>query len=167
MLGTLLYTDIKTYLHELLMKQDQMSMAASIESRVPFLDHPLMEFVATMPDSMKLKGLTTKHVLRHAMRHQLPAPILSRRKMGFPTPLRAWLRGRAHPPAGPDDPAPARRMRGDSSIPAPCSGSSTSTAPATANHTERLWSLVNLELWHRIFVDREDVSRMLETGRAA
>ncbi len=57
MLGRLLYTDIKTYLVELLMKQDQMSMSASIESRVPFLDHHLVEFAARLPDRMKLSGL--------------------------------------------------------------------------------------------------------------
>jgi asparagine synthase (glutamine-hydrolysing) len=166
LLGTLLYTDIKTYLHELLMKQDQMSMAASIESRVPFLDHPLMEFVATMPDSMKLKGLTTKHVLRQAMRHQLPAPILSRRKMGFPTPLRAWLRGEhtrlldqtiLHPRAR------ARELFQAGTVQRLVN----EHRAGTASHTERLWTLVNLELWHRIFVDGEDASRVLPAGKAA
>ena len=68
LLDRLLYADIKTYLVELLMKQDQMSMATSIESRVPFLDHRLVEFVATLPDSMKLSGWTTKRVLREAMK---------------------------------------------------------------------------------------------------
>jgi asparagine synthetase B (glutamine-hydrolysing) len=86
MLGRLLYVDAKTYLHELLMKQDQMSMAASIESRVPFLDHPLVEFVAGLPDRHKLRGMTTKWILREAMRDRLPAEILSRKKMGFPCP---------------------------------------------------------------------------------
>src|SRR4029077_1349759 len=59
-LDRLLYTDLKTYLVELLMKQDQMSMAASIESRVPFLDHHLVEFATALPARMKLRGLTTK-----------------------------------------------------------------------------------------------------------
>jgi asparagine synthase (glutamine-hydrolysing) len=166
MLGSLLYTDIKTYLHELLMKQDQMSMAASIESRVPFLDHPLMEFVASMPDSMKIRGLTTKHVLRQAMRDRLPAPILSRRKMGFPTPLRSWLREAhtglldrtiLHERAAARNlfqQEVIRRLVGEHRA-------------GTANHTERLWSLVNLELWHRIFVDGEDVASVLPPARAA
>ena len=56
LLNRLLYVDTKTYLHELLMKQDQMSMAASIESRVPFLDHELVEFAARMPERMKVRG---------------------------------------------------------------------------------------------------------------
>ena len=67
LLNKLLYVDTKTYLHELLMKQDQMSMAASIESRVPFLDHELVEFAARMPEHMKVRGMTTKYVLRQAM----------------------------------------------------------------------------------------------------
>src|SRR5215216_6173377 len=93
LLDSLLYADIKTYLHELLMKQDQMSMATSIESRVPFLDHKLMEYTAKMPDSMKLRGGTTKYVLRESMKGVLPEKILSRSKMGFPVPIGSWFRG--------------------------------------------------------------------------
>src|SRR5204863_5377838 len=93
-LDRVLYADIKTYLVELLMKQDQMSMAASIESRVPFLDHKLVEFAARLPDKWKLSGLTTKRVLREAMRGVLPASILNRPKMGFPVPFASWVRGR-------------------------------------------------------------------------
>jgi asparagine synthase (glutamine-hydrolysing) len=93
LLDGLLYADIKTYLHELLMKQDQMSMATSIESRVPFLDHKLVEFTARMPDTMKLRGGTTKFVLRESMKGVLPERILSRSKMGFPVPIGRWFRG--------------------------------------------------------------------------
>ncbi|HEX7316012.1 MAG TPA: asparagine synthase C-terminal domain-containing protein, partial [Pyrinomonadaceae bacterium] len=93
-LNRLLYADTKTYLHELLMKQDQMSMAASIESRVPFLDHKLVEFTARLPERLKLRGWTTKYVPRRAMKGVLPEAILTRPKMGFPVPLGAWLRGR-------------------------------------------------------------------------
>ena len=64
LLNKLLYADIKTYLLELLMKQDQMSMAASIESRVPFLDHKLVEFTTSLPLNLKLKGFDTKRILR-------------------------------------------------------------------------------------------------------
>jgi asparagine synthase (glutamine-hydrolysing) len=92
LLDRMLYADTKTYLHELLMKQDQMSMAASIESRVPFLDHKLMEFSAQMPDNMKLRGQTTKFVLREAMKGILPDEILTRPKMGFPVPIGKWFR---------------------------------------------------------------------------
>src|SRR6266852_9850140 len=93
LLDRLLYADIKTYLHELLMKQDQMSMAASIESRVPFLDHKLVEFTSSLPERLKLRGWTTKYVLRQSMKGVLPEAILSRPKMGFPVPIGAWFRG--------------------------------------------------------------------------
>ena len=91
-LDKLLYADTKTYLHELLMKQDQMSMAASIESRVPFLDHKLVEFTAKMPTKMKLRGRETKWILREAMKGILPDEILTRSKMGFPVPVGSWFR---------------------------------------------------------------------------
>jgi asparagine synthase (glutamine-hydrolysing) len=89
--GRMLYADQKTYLVELLMKQDQMSMACSIESRVPFLDHPFVEFAARVPESLKRRGQTTKYVLKRAVEDVLPRDIIYRRKMGFPTPLRQWL----------------------------------------------------------------------------
>src|SRR5688572_8483975 len=92
LLGKLLYTDQKTYLVELLMKQDQMSMAASIESRVPFLDHPYVEFSTSVPDDMKIRGGVAKYILKRAVEDLLPKDIVYRKKMGFPTPLRAWLR---------------------------------------------------------------------------
>ncbi|MDQ6887055.1 MAG: asparagine synthase (glutamine-hydrolyzing) [Gemmatimonadota bacterium] len=154
LLDRLLYADTKTYLHELLMKQDQMSMAASIESRVPFLDHPLVEFVARLPERMKLRGMTTKYILRRAMRDALPAEILSRRKMGFPVPIGSWFRGAFAPvmeefvcgqraaARGLLDAGYLRRLVAEHRA-------------GEGNHAERLWSLVNLEVWHRIFIDRE------------
>src|SRR5439155_26069827 len=92
-LDRLLGVDLKTYLHELLMKQDQLSMAASIEGRVAFLDDKLVEFAARLPVEMKLRGWTTKYVLRQAMRNVLPREIITRKKMGFPVPVGSWLRG--------------------------------------------------------------------------
>src|SRR5579864_2684455 len=91
-LARMLYADQKTYLVELLMKQDQMSMASSIESRVPFLDHHFVEFAATVPDHLKLRGSTGKYILKRAVEDLLPRDIIYRKKMGFPTPLRDWLR---------------------------------------------------------------------------
>src|SRR5687767_10194743 len=91
-LQRLLYTDVKTYLVELLMKQDQMSMSASIESRVPFLDHHLVEFAFRLPERFKLRGFTTKRLLRKAVRGLLSDSILARRKMGFPVPFARWMR---------------------------------------------------------------------------
>ena len=88
MLGRLLYTDVKTYLVELLMKQDQMSMSASIESRVPFLDHVLVEFAARLPDRLKLSGLTTKRILREAMRGLVPPDDPDAPEDGLPRSVR-------------------------------------------------------------------------------
>src|SRR6266446_2611954 len=85
--------DLQTYLVRLLMKQDRMSMAASIESRVPFLDQTLVEHVAALPERYKLRGWTTKAVLRKALEGLVPRQILHRKKMGFPVPLASWLRG--------------------------------------------------------------------------
>jgi asparagine synthase (glutamine-hydrolysing) len=90
-LERLLYADQHTYLVELLMKQDQMSMAASIESRVPFLDHHLVEFASRVPACLKLRGTTGKYVFKEAVADLLPAEIIHRKKMGFPTPLKQWL----------------------------------------------------------------------------
>src|SRR5207247_3896847 len=93
LLQRLLYTDIKTYLVELLMKQDQMSMAASVESRVPFLDHELVEFTASIPAKYSTKGIKGKCILKAAVADLLPAAIVHRQKMGFPTPWAYWLAG--------------------------------------------------------------------------
>ncbi len=91
LLHRLLYTDIKTYLVELLMKQDQMSMAASIESRVPFLDHELVEFTASIPAKYETQGMAGKFILKAAVEDLLPRDIVYRQKMGFPTPWAYWL----------------------------------------------------------------------------
>jgi asparagine synthase (glutamine-hydrolysing) len=162
LLDELLYVDTKTYLHELLMKQDQMSMAASIESRVPFLDHELVQFAATLPDRLKVRGLTTKYVLRKCMTGVLPEEILSRKKMGFPVPVGAWLRGpyrfvldelvlgaRALD-RGLFDEGALRRLVA-------------SHVSGEANHAERLWSLINLELWQRLQFDGEPMDDLRAT----
>src|SRR5690606_36055001 len=86
-LQRMLYTDMKTYLVELLMKQDQMSMSASIESRVPFLDHSFVEFAAGVPDDLKLNGSTGKYIFKKVAESLIPHDIIYRKKMGFPTPL--------------------------------------------------------------------------------
>lgn len=150
-LGQLLYADVKTYLHELLMKQDQMSMAASIESRVPFLDHHLAEFVAGLRDSVKLKGVTTKWLLRQSMRGVLPEEILSRKKMGFPVPVGTWLRGEWRHVLDNFVLSPRALARGyfEPNIVARY----VTEHIGGANHAERLWALINFEIWARIFLD--------------
>jgi asparagine synthase (glutamine-hydrolysing) len=158
-LDRLLYADMKTYLVELLMKQDQMSMAASIESRVPFLDHHLVEFAACLPPRMKLRGLTTKWILREAVRDILPPAILTRKKMGFPVPFGVWTRGAWNSVArdvlldtrsrqrGIIEPAAVDRLLG-------------AHASGAAEGADAIWSLLNLELWYRTHIDGDGVQTL-------
>jgi asparagine synthase (glutamine-hydrolysing) len=162
LLNELLYVDTKTYLHELLMKQDQMSMAASIESRVPFLDHELVGYAARMPERMKVRGLTTKYVLRKAMANVLPPEILTRKKMGFPVPVGAWLRGSHRFLLDEFVTSPRAVARGwfDERALRQLVASHTS---GEANHYERLWSLINLEIWQRMQFDGEPVEDLRQS----
>ncbi len=153
-LNRLLYADTKSYLHELLMKQDQMSMAASLESRVPFLDHRLVDFTARLPERMKLRGLTTKYILRGAMKGILPEPILSRRKMGFPVPVGAWFRG-AYRSVIDEYALSARTLKRGIFDPVYVSNLVTEHQSGARDHSQRLWSLVNFEIWLRRFMDGE------------
>ena len=156
LLNRMLYTDTKTYLHELLMKQDQMSMAASIESRVPFLDHKLVEFTVRLPERLKLRhGWTTKYVLRRAMKDLLPEPILTRKKMGFPVPVGKWFREEFRPVIAEyvlSDRAAARGIFDPEFVTA-----LVARHLAGENHSERLWALLNFEMWLRRFFDGEAV----------
>lgn len=156
LLNQLLYADTKTYLHELLMKQDQMSMAASIESRVPFLDHPLMEFAARLPQRMKLRRGTTKYVLREAMRGFLPEAILNRSKMGFPVPVGSWLRT-DYRAITREYVLGARATERRLFEPAALRSLVEAHERGQEDHSERLWSLFNLEIWQRIFFDGQSV----------
>ncbi|HEX5706407.1 MAG TPA: asparagine synthase (glutamine-hydrolyzing) [Pyrinomonadaceae bacterium] len=154
LLNRLLYADTKTYLHELLMKQDQMSMAASIESRVPFLDHKLVEYTARLPERMKLRGWTTKYILRRSMKGVLPEQILTRPKMGFPVPFGAWVRGEFRHVI--DEYVLGERARARGLFDASFVRSLTSEhLSGAADHSERLWALVNFEMWMRRFIDGE------------
>jgi len=153
-LDRLLYADTKTYLHELLMKQDQMSMAASIESRVPFLDHKLAEFSARMPREMKLRGGTTKWILREAMKGILPAEILDRPKMGFPVPVGQWFRGEFKHVV--DEYVLGDRATSRGIFDANFVRSLVARHNAGENHNERIWALVNFEIWMRRFIDGEN-----------
>lgn len=154
MLDQLLAADMKTYLHELLMKQDQMSMAASIESRVPFLDHKLVEFAARLPERMKLRGLTTKYILRQAMADKIPSEILTRKKMGFPVPVGSWLRGEFRHLL--DDYVLGARALERGIFEPEFVRNLVARHHAGENHSERLWMLVNFEIWHRRFIDGEE-----------
>jgi asparagine synthase (glutamine-hydrolysing) len=161
LLDQLLAVDLKTYLHELLMKQDQMSMAASIESRVPFLDHKLVEFAARLPVSMKLRGNTTKYILRRASDGVLPAQILKRKKMGFPVPLGQWLRGSFSHIV--DEYVLGERARERGIFDGEFVAELAARHKAGEDHSERLWALINFEIWQRRFLDRDEMSFVAPT----
>jgi asparagine synthase (glutamine-hydrolysing) len=152
------HADLQTYLVELLMKQDQMSMAASIESRVPFLDHEFVEYVAAMPARFKINGWRTKVVLREALRGLVPDPILTRRKMGFPVPVGRWFRGRFWPVVQEFVLSPRALGRG-LFRPSALSRLVEEHRAGTWDHGDRLWLLINLEIWQRVFLDGEDIAQ--------
>lgn len=160
MLDRMLAGDLKTYLHELLMKQDQMSMAASIESRVPFLDHKLVEFAAALPERMKLRGLQTKYILRRAMKGRLPKQILTRAKMGFPVPVGQWLRGRFESIL--DEYVLSGRAVERDIFDPNYVREIVKRHKGGEDHSERLWMLINFEIWQRRFFDGEE-ARLSET----
>lgn len=151
LLDRMLYVDQKTYLVELLMKQDQMSMACSIESRVPFLDHPLVEFAASIPPHLKLRAREGKYILKKAVEGLLPQEIIYRRKMGFPTPLRAWLRD----PRAEELFAFLQRKDG---LLASCLDLQQLETLLNRHRrgeedgTDRLWRLLTLQLWGELFL---------------
>lgn len=150
-LARMLYCDQKTYLNKLLMKQDQMSMAASIESRVPFLDHTFVEFAMHIPDRLKIRRGVQKYVFKKAVEDLLPRDIVHRKKMGFPTPIRSWLLDERAKPLY----AALRDPRG-------FLASYLDMQEVTAlierhqsrveDATDRLWRLINLQLWGDLFV---------------
>ncbi len=161
--SVLVEASVNAYLGELLMKQDRMSMAASIESRVPFLDDRLVELVTSLPADVKLRGWTTKAVLRAAVADVVPREILERRKMGFPVPLTRWFRGahRAIPREFVSGPRAARRGLFRAGA---LRGLVDEHESGAVDHAERLWLLANLEIWQRVFVEGEaprDVLRAL------
>lgn len=155
-------TDLQTYLVELLMKQDQMSMAASLESRVPFLDHQLVETVARIPGRVRLRRGTTKALMRDAVRDLVPEPIMNRSKMGFPVPVGRWLAG---PYTNLVDEYVLGRRAGERGYfePEALAAMAAEHRSGRANHADRLWLLVNLEIWQRLFIDGEAIEQ-LNTG---
>lgn len=144
--------DFKTLLPALLQVEDRMSMAHGVEARVPFLDHPLVEFAATIPADVKFKNGELKRLLKVVFGDRLPKAITSRKdKMGFPVPLNLWLR----------QPGPAREFIADTL------GSRKAQERAylalglsldklldsQSVYGRNLWALLSLELWHQQFVD--------------
>ena len=148
-----LLTDTMTYLpNDLLVKMDIASMAVSLEARSPFLDHHLMEYAASLPESLKLRGMTTKYLLKRVLKQLVPQENLTRSKMGFGVPIGYWFRGAMKQflretllsekalLRGLFKPEAVRRLV-DRHV------------DAKADHSHRLWSLLMLELWFERFID--------------
>jgi asparagine synthase (glutamine-hydrolysing) len=154
LLHRLLYADINSYLIELLMKQDQMSMAASIESRVPFLDHELVEFTARIPARHSIEGMAGKFILKEGVEDLLPRPIVYRKKMGFPTPWEYWLAGSQLEDLERMLLEPRSTERG-LFRPAAVQRLFSEHRAKTRDHGNRIWRLLNLETWMRVMIDGE------------
>ncbi|MBE2241834.1 MAG: asparagine synthase (glutamine-hydrolyzing) [Burkholderiaceae bacterium] len=141
--------DMVTNLPALLQVEDRVTMASSLESRVPLLDHRIADLVASMPPRLKFRGGELKHLLKRAIADLLPAPVLDRKdKMGFPVPLHLWARGAARDFFG--DVLLSRQCR-ERGIFEPVEVEKLMNAEDAFGR--RLWGLLNLELWYRTFID--------------
>ncbi len=150
-------TDIRTnLLDDLLVKMDIATMANSLEGRSPFLDHKVMEFAASIPSGMKIKGTSLKYILKKALKDKLPDEILGRGKMGFGVPLDSWFRGELKDYSHEmllSDRCIKRGYFRKEALKNMLDGHSS----GKVNNGARIWSLVFLELWHRMFVDGEKI----------
>jgi asparagine synthase (glutamine-hydrolysing) len=148
------YVDIKTYLADnILTKVDRMSMAASVEARVPLLDHRIVEFALNLPPHLKLHRSQTKVILRQAMARRLPEALRRKPKQGFSIPLKHWLRGPLRPLMADLLSADRTRDRGCFQ-PARVAEWISEHDAGRANHSHRLWALMVLELWRQRVLDR-------------
>lgn len=148
-----LFVDVMSYLPEdLLVKVDIASMANSLEARSPFLDHKVMEFAASLPSDLKLRGIETKYLLKHTLSDILSKEILGRRKMGFGVPLDVWFRKEL------------KEMAYDVLLDKRCTERGYFEREAIQrmldehvsekyDHSYRIWALLFLELWHKMFID--------------
>lgn len=143
------YFDLKGSLPALLHVEDRTSMAASIESRVPLLDHRIVEFMATIPPNIKFAGGRMKHLFKESVRSAVPARIFERKdKMGFPTPLTQWTKGVARDFVRDTLLSDRARQRGLYNT-----GAVEKVLSNEREFGRVVWGLLCLELWHRIFID--------------
>lgn len=156
-LDQMLYIDTKTWLpDDLLIKADKMTMANSLELRVPLLDHKLLEFAASLPANYKVNGFTLKYIWKRALSKRVPGRILKRRKAGFPVPYESWLRINFRDQV--------RAILTDrKTIDRGYFQKGAVEKLITANsdrgaYSKEVFSLVALELWHRMFLDGEQVT---------
>lgn len=145
------YVDLKTYLaDDILAKVDRMSMAASIEARVPLLDYRIVEFALNLPASMKIRSSQTKRILRKAMRPYLPVEVLSKPKQGFSIPLKHWLRGELKPLMSDLLSTDTIHRRGYFKREA-VSRMVKEHDQGKVNHSHRLWAMMVFELWQQVY----------------
>jgi len=156
-LSRMLYVDTKTWLpDDLLIKADRMTMANSVELRVPLLDHKILEFAASLPRALKLHGMTTKYIAKKALRTRVPKEILERKKVGFPVPYENWMRGVLKGWLSGillDRETVARGYFRKAAIEKLISENTDS-----GRYSKELFSLAVLELWHREFMGKQQVS---------
>jgi asparagine synthase (glutamine-hydrolysing) len=153
----MLYVDTKTWLpDDLLLKADKITMANSIELRVPFLDHKVLEFAASLPGTFKVRGFVTKYIAKRAFRDLVPKEIMSRRKVGFPVPYAKWLRTDLSGWLRDillDRETLSRGYLKKSGVERLISANTRS-----GEYSKELFSLAVLELWHREFLGKESSS---------
>jgi asparagine synthase (glutamine-hydrolysing) len=161
----MMHFDFETYLPEdILTKVDRMSMAHSIESRVPLLDTHVVEFAARTPVALKIKAGRRKHLLKEVASRILPASILARPKQGFAVPVETWFRGRLGELFGDVLLSTRARQRGYFEMPF-VERLLHEQGQGRRDHTHRLWALLVFELWHRRYLD--SASSVAATGPAA
>jgi asparagine synthase (glutamine-hydrolysing) len=150
-LDQMLYVDTKTWLpDDLLIKADKMTMANSMELRVPLLDHQILEFAASLPPSYKLKNGNGKHVLKHALSKRVPHEILYRKKAGFPVPYTSWLNNELHSLVSEvllDESTISRGYFRRDVV------EKMINSRSGPNYSKEIFSLLILEFWHRMFLD--------------
>lgn len=155
-LDQMLYVDTKTWLpDDLLIKADKMTMAASVELRVPLLDHHVLEFAAALPPDYKVKGWSTKRILKTALRRRVPTAILDRPKTGFPVPYARWILNELQEPIR-DLLTERKTIERGYFRPEAIEALLDRNSPQT-NYSKEIFSLVVLELWHRIFIEQKQV----------
>jgi asparagine synthase (glutamine-hydrolysing) len=155
LLEKMLYVDTKTWLpDDLLIKADRMTMANSVELRVPFLDHKVLEFAARLPRNQKIRGWKMKYLLKKALSKHVPVEILDRRKAGFPVPYATWLRNDLSGFVTDtllDSKATSRGYFQKATV-----ENLINRNKESGGYAKEVFSLVVLELWHRTFLDRRE-----------
>ena len=148
-----LFTDTNFFLpYDLLTKLDVSTMAYGVEARAPFLDHKLMEFAASLPPGMKLKGLVSKYILRRAFKQILPPEIIKRKKTGFVLPVQTWFRGSLKEQLRQLLLSQSASKRGYFK-PGSVENMIKAHLERKMNLGHELWALAALEIWHRRFID--------------